>query len=77
MQVLVKIYHLQRKIRLRFAPKNLLLKQLMKCEMLESEFVQTISNVLQDFFGLSSLQMSTVLRGVCPLLKPVGFSHKY
>lgn len=73
----------QRKIQLRFAIKKgsvrviTGLKESMKCEMLESEFVQIRSNALQDFFGLSSLQMSTILRGVCPLLKPVGFWHKY
>lgn len=53
------------------------LKQLMKCEVLENQFVQTRSNVLHDFFGLSSLQMSTILRGILLLLRPVGFSHKH
>lgn len=49
----------------------------MKCEILKSEFVQTRSNVLQDFFGPSSLQMSTILRGSLPLLRPAEFSHKH
>lgn len=53
------------------------LKQSTTCEILESESVQTGSNVLQDFSGVSSLQMSTILRGVHPLLKPGGFSCKY
>lgn len=49
----------------------------MKPEFVETEFVQPKTNMLQGCWDLSALQMSTVLRGILPLLRSVEFSHKY